>query len=96
MSKEEHKNTHSTKSKTMNGVRRKRPKNTSSQLSNKRMKIKEEKKKGALQNSKAFTEEAKNNLKTYTKLKTIYEEEGMTQKTHQFLTRITRAKVRMI
>ena len=65
---------------------------SSSQTSNKRLK-KEEWKNGNPRSNKAFTEEAKSSLKTYTRLKTIYEEEGINQKTHQFLTRITKQKV---
>lgn len=43
--------------------------------------------------NQSFTEEARVNLKLYTQLKAIYEEEGVTHKTHQFLTRITKKKV---
>jgi len=51
---------------------------------------------GGGKKSKAFTEEAKDHLKVYNRLHSIYEEEGVTYKTHQFLTRITKAKVRLI
>lgn len=43
--------------------------------------------------NQSFTEEARENLKLYTQLKATYEEEGVTHKTHQFLTRITKKKV---
>lgn len=42
-----------------------------------------------IQNPKVFTEEALANLKIYNELKTEYEEEGVNQKTHQFLSRIS-------
>ena len=74
------------------GKKRRSKKDNNSQQSNKRMKRIEESKEFKFKN-KSFTEEAKEMLKLYIKLKSIYEDEGMTQKTHQFLTRITQKKV---
>ena len=74
------------------GRKRKSRYENGSQLTNKRAKRKETKSDLKYKN-KSFTEEAKEMLKLYIKLKSIYEEEGMTQKTHQFLTRITKKKV---
>jgi hypothetical protein len=45
------------------------------------------------QNPKVFTEEALSNLKVYNELKTEYEEEGVNQRTHQFLKRISHVKI---
>ena len=79
--------------KNSNTARKRKSKNeTSSQQSNKRAKRKDDNKNMKFKN-KSFTEEAKKMLELYIKLKTIYEDEGMTQKTHQFLTRITQKKV---
>lgn len=47
-----------------------------------------------LENSKVFTEEALANLKIYNELKTVYEDEGVNQQTHQFLNRISQKKIR--
>lgn len=44
-------------------------------------------------NQNIFTEEALANLKIYNELKTQYEEEGVNQQTHQFLSRISRKKI---
>ncbi|CAI2364872.1 unnamed protein product [Moneuplotes crassus] len=44
-------------------------------------------------NQNIFTEEALGNLKIYNELKTQYEEEGVNQQTHQFLSRISRKKI---
>lgn len=44
-------------------------------------------------NPKVFTEEALANLKIYNELKTVYEDEGVTQQTHQFLNRISQRKI---
>ena len=84
----------STKPRKANGAGKKRKhkiKNTGSQQGNKRSR-KEEKKNASVKNQ-SFTEEARTDLKLYTQLKAIYEEEGVTQKTHQFLTRIAKKKV---
>lgn len=56
----------------------------------KRQKIDEE---GKIESSKLFTEEALANLKVYNELKTVYEEEGVNQITHQFLNRISKKKI---
>jgi predicted N-acyltransferase len=74
--------------------KRNRKDTNASQNSSKKRKIKEERKNANFENVKIFTEEAKENLRLYNKMHTIYEEEGVTQKTHQFLTRITQSKVR--
>lgn len=78
---------------SQSGVKRKRGKESNSQNSTRKIRAREEGKNANAQQSKVFTEEAKDNLRIYTKLHTIYEEEGITQKTHQFLTRITKRKV---
>ncbi|CAI2385509.1 unnamed protein product [Moneuplotes crassus] len=74
------------------GRKRKMNNEDGSQQNRKRVKKAEENKEMKII-SKAFTEEAKENLKTYVRLKTIYEDEGMTQRTHQFLIRITKKKL---
>lgn len=72
------------------GAKRKSIRAEDNQASHKRARGSEERKQGQ---SRAFTEEAKDSLSRYTRMKTIYEEEGVTQRTHQFLTKITSAKV---
>lgn len=72
------------------GAKRRPSREEDSQGNHKRAKGSEEHKQGQ---SKVFTEEAKDNLSRYTRMKTIYEDEGVTQRTHQFLTKITSTKV---
>jgi hypothetical protein len=79
-----------TKGKT-EGLKRKRSTPNKKDSSHKRVKIDEEVK---IEGSKLFTDEALSNLKIYNELKTEYEEEGVNQLTHQFLSRISKKKIR--
>ena len=56
----------------------------------KKVKVEEE---NPINNPRVFTEEALANLKIYNELKTVYEEEGVNQQTHQFLNRISQRKI---
>jgi hypothetical protein len=72
-------------------IKRKRSTPNDKNSDSKRPKFDEEE--GKIEGSKLFTEEALANLKIYNELKTIYEQEGVNQITHQFLKRISHKKI---
>jgi hypothetical protein len=74
----------------LSGHKRKRSMNSENDTPSKRQRNGEN---HMYQNPKVFTEEALANLKIYNELKTEYEEEGVNQKTHQFLSRISHGKI---